>query len=936
MSNLVEILSRTLEPDNSVRKAAEDQLRQMELVPGFARNLLELINKPDLAGQLRFSAAVKLKNFIKRNWGEAADVEISSEDQISIRQELLETIFRVPEYLSVLSNALQLIAQADFPAKWPELITYLAKPLESENLDHIMCSLSTMKQIFRKFRYESKSTELWTELKHCLINVQEPLTSILGKMMGFLETRDQMDARSRSRWIEVLYCICAVYHSLCSQDIPEYFEDNLKPWMESLLALMGIELNEGSSDDLIKLKTEICEVFTLYAQRYEEEIAPFIPGIIGAVWALIERTGQDTRYDEMVCAAMEFLSIICQRNYHAAHFEGQGVVQAIAENVCVKNLHLREEDIEQFEDEPLEYIKRDLEGTDIGTRRRGAIDLIRALCRRYEAQIMPSLSQIVQTLIVDGNWRKIDVVYSLVTAMAAKSETARSGATEVTALINVVDFYNSQVRNHLSSSANNTPILQADALRFCVTFRNMLPPSTLVEVINAADALLQSNFQIVRDYSAYAVERLLVMQNTETKRPLFTTEVVPVRSLLGNLVGAYDKAAAPGFCSYLIKALLRVITLADDETMRHASALADKLVQLVALATKQAVDAVHTHFLFETLCVLIVKTRSAGSNIDSQLLPLIEVVFAQDVEDLIPYALQITGVLLSSCVSRGESINSYHQFLPLLLSEKLWARSTNVPAAITVLEVFLNAASDFVLSQQSQIVFQHYSRLVSSKALDQHGFQLANALLPHINKCVGVENPMAFLFNTMFRRVQNSKTPKFMKQFVVFLFRFSITLSSEELIRSVESIQPGMFNMIMEKVVLVELENCEKMFTFQDKRIIAIGAANIMSEATQYVTASYGKLAKLVAALFEGSTAGERTVLSPEEEQAAMYNSEGEFVNPYCRLSYAPRPEPVAPQITNFRAYFAQAVLERGPLNNGAVSSCIPQDLAQYLKSIPA
>lgn len=67
----------------------------------------------------------------------------------------------------------------------------------------------------------------------------------------------------------------------------------------------------------------------------------------------------------------------------------------------MKNLTLRQEDMELFEDEPIDYMKRDLEGTDLGTRRRGVVDLVRALCRRFEAQLFPILTQveISETLI---------------------------------------------------------------------------------------------------------------------------------------------------------------------------------------------------------------------------------------------------------------------------------------------------------------------------------------------------------------------------------------------------------------------------------------------------------------------------------------------------------------------------------------------------------
>lgn len=80
-------------------------------------------------------------------------------------------------------------------------------------------------------------------------------------------------------------------------------------------------------------------------------------------------------------------------------------------------------------------------GSDIGTRRRGASDFLRALCRQFEAQIMQLLSGTVQTFLEEcgrdfqGNWLKKDVVYCVVTAMAVKAETAKYGATSTSDLV---------------------------------------------------------------------------------------------------------------------------------------------------------------------------------------------------------------------------------------------------------------------------------------------------------------------------------------------------------------------------------------------------------------------------------------------------------------------------------------------------------------------
>ena len=59
---------------------------------------------------------------------------------------------------------------------------------------------------------------------------------------------------------------------------------------------------------------------------------------------------------------MGFLAAICQRPQYVPYFRDEGVLKAICDNVIVKNLTLRPEDFEIFENEPFEFLKRDIEG----------------------------------------------------------------------------------------------------------------------------------------------------------------------------------------------------------------------------------------------------------------------------------------------------------------------------------------------------------------------------------------------------------------------------------------------------------------------------------------------------------------------------------------------------------------------------------------------
>lgn len=49
-----------------------------------------------------------------------------------------------------------------------------------------------------------------------------------------------------------------------------------------------------------------------------------------------------------------------------------------------------------FEDNPEEYIRRDIEGSDIDTRRRAACDLVKVLSKYFEVKIMEIFGAYIQ------------------------------------------------------------------------------------------------------------------------------------------------------------------------------------------------------------------------------------------------------------------------------------------------------------------------------------------------------------------------------------------------------------------------------------------------------------------------------------------------------------------------------------------------------------
>jgi len=57
-----------------------------------------------------------------------------------------------------------------------------------------------------------------------------------------------------------------------------------------------------------------------------------------------------------------------------------------------------ESDVEEFEDNPEEYIRKDIEKSDSATRRRAACDFLQALCIFFESQVVALYSQYVDVM----------------------------------------------------------------------------------------------------------------------------------------------------------------------------------------------------------------------------------------------------------------------------------------------------------------------------------------------------------------------------------------------------------------------------------------------------------------------------------------------------------------------------------------------------------
>lgn len=255
------------------------------------------------------------------------------------------------------------------------------------------------------------------------------------------------------------------------------FEDNFQSLSSLLQKYLQYDNNILHTDDeneagpLENVKAGIFEVVTMWIQKYEDAFGDFISQFVESSWHLLTTLGPDTKYDLLTSRALSFLTSIATRKQHAENFNSEETMAQIVEKVILPNVALRESDIEMFEDEPIEFTRRDLEGSDSETRRRAATDFLRQLMRQFQERVtqivMRYTTHYLQEYALNpaANWKSKDTAIYLFNSIAAVGvATTGQGVVSVNPHVNVMEFFQKNVAGELVDGAGHV-ILQVDAIK---------------------------------------------------------------------------------------------------------------------------------------------------------------------------------------------------------------------------------------------------------------------------------------------------------------------------------------------------------------------------------------------------------------------------------------------------------------------------------------
>lgn len=944
IQTLAGYLQHTLSPDISVRRPAEKFLESVEANRNYPVLLLNLVDKADIDMSIRVAGAIIFKNFIKRNWRvEDVPDKIHNEDRAAIKGLIVSLMLRSPEQVQrQLSDAISIIGKEDFPEKWPNLLPEMIAHFQSGDFYIINGVLRTAHSLFKRYRFELKSQLLWTEVKYVLDNFAKPLTDLFVATLD-LASSHAGDPKALKVIFSSLVLIAKLFYSLNTQDLPEFFEDNMATWMTNFLKLLNVENDLLKTDDeneaglLDQLKSQICSNATLYAQVYDEEFQPYLADFVTAVWHLLTTIGQQMKYDLLVSHAINFLSTVANRLQNKHLFENPTVLSSICEKIIIPNMEFRESDEELFEDNPEDYIRRDIEGSDVDTRRRAACDLVKTLARYFEAQIMEVFSQYIRAMLQNyakdpsSHWKSKDAAIYLVTSMAVKGQTAKHGITQTSELVNITDFFREFILPDLESlNVNEFPVLKADALKYLMIFRNQLPKDLVVSSLPRVVNLLGASSNVVHTYAAYTIERVFTMKDSTGFPSVTIPEVQPfAENLLKGLFRAFE---FPGSTEneYVMKAIMRTFSLLQEAIITYLPPMITTLTAKLMIVSKNPSKPHFNHYLFEclSLSVKIVckKNRLAVSTFEEALFPVFQEILQQDVQEFMPYVFQILSLLLE--IHECPVPEPYMMLFPCILAPTLWERPGSIHPLVRLLQAYIEKGSQQVIATEKlPAVLGVFQKLIASKGNDHEGFYILQSLVEFMEPSA-LDAYLKQVFVILFSRLQSSKTTKYVKCLLVFFCLFVYKYGAETLIKMIDSIQPRMFGMVMERLVITDVQ---KVSGNIERKICAVGITKLLTEAPSVIEGGYSSLwAPLLQALIGLFELPEDDSVPDDEHFIEIEETPGYQIS-YAQLIFAGKKEhdPFNGTIKDARLNLANSLQKLSISNPGKLTPLISSGLAQ-------
>nr|XP_036579148.1 chromosome segregation protein [Colletotrichum truncatum]KAF6786634.1 chromosome segregation protein [Colletotrichum truncatum] len=847
MGTIAQLLDATLDP--STHKKAENALKAEQTKPQYSLHLLNIVASEPLPLKTRLAAALAFKNFIRSNYVDAdGNYKLPAEEVQTIKSQLIGLMISCPPTIQTqLGDAISIIADSDFWERWQTLTQELVEKFSPVDPKINIGVLEVAHSIFVRWRPLFRTDELYTEINHVISTFAQPFVRLL------VQTDEQITKNAQNKdalksWFEALSLMIKIFYDLSSHDMPPIFEEHLASISELLHKYLNysnpiLETDDDTEASVVDtVKADICEALELYTLKYDEDFSKYTEPFITNAWNLLSSIGSETKYDLLVSKALHFLTAVAGTSQHSGVFANEDVLGQVVEKVILPNVALRESDLELFEDEPIEFIRRDLEGSDTDSRRRSATDFLRRLQEKYEQLVTGVVYKYINHYLEQGktDWKAKDTAVYLFISVAAKgSVTAAQGVKTVNSLVNVVDFFEQHIASDLMASGGVEPISKVDAIKYLHTFRSQLTKEQWKVAFPPLIQNLASDNYVVYSYAAIAVERLLFLSDDSGKAMFPREDIQPfAKDLLDHLFKLIEKEKTPAKLQeneFLMRCVMRILIVLKDGAAPLVEGILTHLVAITNIIKQNPSNPRFYYYHFEAMGALVRYCSSTHAAIFNQRLwePFNQIL-VEDVSEFLQYIFQILAQLLESSPPDAISEN-YKAFLSPLLEPTLWDTKGNVPACTRLLSAVIPATAAYIVSENKlEQILGIFQRLLSFKKYHLYAFDILEAVVKAFEPTV-VDNYFGTILNLIFAKLQGNPPDSLKLRFARFFHLVSARLEAgfgaDYFMQHAEKIQEGIFAKVYPSFVLAETE---KLARPVDRKLAVVSLTKVLCDSQAF------------------------------------------------------------------------------------------------------
>ncbi|TVY93759.1 Importin alpha re-exporter [Lachnellula willkommii] len=957
LQTVAQLLQATLDPQQHKQgklspATPEAALLQEEKKPGFSLLLLNIVASESLPRNTRLSGALCFKNFIKFNWvDEDGSYKLAENEVVTIKKELIGLMISVPPSIqSQLGESISVIADSDFWERWDTLVDDLVSRLTPDNPKVNIGVLEVAHSIFKRWRPLFASDGLYTEINHVLSKFGQPFVQLL-------ETTDQQIEANKNnkevlqQYVEVMNLLVKLFYDLSSQDLPPIFEENLSSVTSLLHKYLTYENpllatdDESESGPLEFVKAGICEAMTLYMQKYEDAFGELCKPFIMSSWSLLTTIGPETKFDILVSKALQFLTAVASIPQHAENFNNQEILGQVVEKVILPNVSLRESDVEQFEDEPIEYIRRDLEGSDADTRRRAATDFLRKLLEKFESLVTEVVGRYITHYLEAfkkdaGEWKSKDTAVYLFSAIAAKGViTTTHGVKTTNSLLSVVDFFQNNIAGDLVADTGVEPIIKVDAIKYLYTFRSQLTKEQWSAAFPPLVKNLASSNYVVYTYASIAVERVLFLTNDAGEHIFGKEDVAPFsKDLLEHLFQLVEKDPAPEKIQeneFLMRCVMRVLIVIKDGVIPLTDIVLQHLIHITDIIGKNPSNPRFYYYHFEAMGALVRYSASAQpEKLENDLYPPFAGVLQNDVQEFMPYVFQLFAALLEAR-PHGPLSDYYKALVTPILMPALWESRGNVPALARLLtSIIPRSAAEIVANNQVEPILGIFQKLLSKKSSEIYSFDVLEAVLISCDANV-IQQYFPTILTLVFTRLNSNPPEKFKQRFVRFYHLISSRdqsgLGADFFIKNCDSVQDGVFVPIYLTIILPTTQQLARP---TDRKLAVVSLTKTLTDSQAFAVKylkGWSKTCEALLKLLENPpmpVAADDAVVEVDVDDLSF----GVGFTPLNTCKKQPKDE--CPDVTNVKPWVGSYLKAADARHGGAIGGYVNERLSPEAKAV--